>query len=157
MIELLAFWNYFESGQIREVLCEGFTNNSNKVERTIIYNSKNGKLYEYDSFKEKFVLKEKIKPVSENFLGIVGYAGTYTTESIFIGNNLKFKEVQSMDQANLFGFPVQGESTEIIKIINAKNESSNYEAKYSLTGFNGFANLDVKANLNCKLINTYSF
>ena len=85
-------------------------------------------------------------------MGIVGYAGTYTTESIFVGNNLKFKEVQSMDQANIFGFQVQGESTEIIKIINAKNESSNYEAKYSITGFNGFTNLDVQANLNCKLI-----
>ncbi len=157
MIEFLAFWNYFESGHIKEVFCEGFTSDSTKVERIIIYGSKNGNLYEYDSFKEKFVLREKIKTVSENFLGIVGYSGTYTTESIFVGNNLKFKEVQSMDEANLFGLPVQGESIEIIKIINAKKDSSNYEAKYSLTGFNGFVNLDVKANLNCKLIDTYSF
>tara|TARA_S200000501_G_scaffold328071_1_gene327752 strand:- start:6247 stop:6717 length:471 start_codon:yes stop_codon:yes gene_type:complete len=156
MIELLAFWNYFERGLLKEVLCKGIKNDSTKVERTIIYNSKNGKLYKYDSFKEKFVLKEKIKSVSENFMGIVGYAGTYTTESIFVGNNLKFKEIQS-GGGNLLGFPIQGESTEIIKIINAKNESSNYEAKYSLEGFNGFATVDAKTNLNCKLIDTYSF
>ena len=156
MIELLAFWNFFESGLLKEVLCTGVTNENNKVERTIIYNSKNGNLYEYDSFKEKFVLKEKIKSVSENFMGIVGYAGTYKTESIFVGNDLKFKEIQS-GGGNLFGFPVQGESTEIIKIFNAKNDSLNFNAKYSLTGFNGFANLDAKTNLNCKLIDTYSF
>ena len=89
-------------------------------------------------------------------MGIVGYAGTYTTESIFVGNDLKFKEIQS-GGGNLFGFPIQGESTVIMKIINAKNESLNYNAKYSSTGFNGFANVDIKANLNCKLINTYSF
>ena len=156
MIEFLAFWNYFESGHIKEVFCEGFTSDSTKVERIIIYGSKNGNLYEYDSFKEKFVLKEKIKSVFENFMGIVGYAGTYTTESIFVGDDLKFKEIQS-GGGNLFGFPIQGESTVIMKIINAKNESLNYNAKYSSTGFNGFANVDAKANLNCKLINTYSF
>ena len=155
MIELLAFWNFFESGRLKEVLCKGITNENNKVERTIIYNSKNGNLYEYDSFKEKFVLKEKIKSVSENLMGIVGYAGTYTTESIFVGDELKFKEIQS-GWGNLFGFPVQGESTVIIKIMNAKNESSNYIAKYSSTGFNGFVNVDVKTNLNCKLIDSYS-
>ena len=156
MIELLAFWNFFESGRLKEVLCTGITNENVKVERTIIYNSKNGNLYEYDSFKEKFVLKEKIKSVSENFMGIVGYSGTYATESIFVGDDLKFKEIQS-GGGNIFGFPVQGESTEIIKIINARNEGLNYNARYSLTGFNGFVNLDAKTNLNCKLIDTYSF
>lgn len=156
MIELLAFWNFFESGLLKEVLCKGITNKNNKVERTIIYNSKNGNLYEYDSFKEKFVLKEKTISVSENFMGIAGYAGTYKTESIFIGNDLKFKEIQS-GWGNLFGFPVQGETTEIIKIFNAKNDSLNLKAKYSLNGFNGFTNVDAKTNLNCKLINTYSF
>ena len=156
MIELLAFWHFFESVRLKEVICKGITNENNKVERTIIYNSKNGNLYQYDSFNEKFVLKEKIKSVSENLMGIVGYAGTYTTESIFVGDDLKFKEIQS-GGGNLFGFPVQGESTVIIKIINAKNESSNYNAKYSLTGFNGFVNVEAKTNLNCKLIDSYSF
>ena len=154
MIELVAFWNFFESGRLKEVLCTGITNENTKIERTIIYNSKNGNLYEYDSFKEKFVLKEKIKYMSEDFMGIVGYSGTYTTESIFVGNDLKFKEIQS-GGGNIFGFPVQGESTEIIKIINARNEGLNYNARYSLTGFNGFVNLDAKTNLNCKLIDTY--
>ena len=60
MIELLAFWNFFESGLLKEVICTGITNENTRVERTIIYNPKNGNLYEYDSFKEKFVLKEKI-------------------------------------------------------------------------------------------------
>ena len=156
MIELLAFLNFFEIGRIKEVLCTGLINDSDKVEKTIIYNSKNGKLYEYDSFQEKFFLKEKNKPVTEDVFGIAGYAGTYNFESIFIGNNLKFMEKLSAD-VDLFGFPTQVETTEIIKIINAKNESSNYKAEYSLTGFNGLKNVDVKSDLNCKLIDTYSF
>ena len=156
MFELLAFWNFFESNLIREVLCEGYSNDSIKVERTIIYNSKNGKLYDYDSFKEKHVLKEQTKYVSDDFLGLVGYSGTYTTESIFVGNNLNVKQIQTLKEGNLFGVPIQGESTEIIKIINAKNNSSNYEAKYSITGY-GIGTTDAKANLSCKLIGTYSF
>ena len=66
MFELLAFWNFFEGGLLKEVLCTGINKYNNKIERTIIFNSKNGKLYEYDSFKEKFVPQEKVKSVSEN-------------------------------------------------------------------------------------------
>ena len=68
---------------------------------------------------------------------------------------MKFQEIVS-GSGSLFGIPVQGESTLMIKIINAKNESSTYKANYSLTGSNGFGNLDSQANLNCKLIDTYS-
>ena len=155
MFEILAFWNFFEDGRLKEVLCTGINKYNNKIERTIIFNSKNGKLYEYDSFKEKFVPQEKVKSVSENLMGLVGVEGTYKTESIFIGDDLKFQEIES-GSGSLFGVPVQGESTLMIKIINAKNESSTYNANYSLTGTNGFGNLDSQANLSCKLIDTYS-
>ena len=156
MFELFAFWNYFQSNILKEVLCEGLTNNSSKkIERTIIFHSKNGELYEYDSFKEKYVIKEKTKYLSENVLNMVGYEGSYITESIFVGNNLKVKEIQSLEEGNLFGIRIFGETTEIIKIINAKNSSLNYEAKYSITGTN-MLSIDEKANLSCKLIGTYS-
>ena len=36
MIELLAFWNFFESGLLKEVLCTGITNENTKVESSFL-------------------------------------------------------------------------------------------------------------------------
>ena len=117
MIELIAFWGLFQPERLNVIDCSGATS------ERIAYNTKTGDIYVYDSFKETYVPKKKVINKSDfgsGLLGSAGYNMTEISESLFVGDNLKIKEVQS-GSGNMNMYSYEAKTTETITIFDANN------------------------------------
>ncbi len=154
MIELIAFWGLFQPERLNVIDCSG------AASERIAYNTKTGDIYVYDSFKETYVPKKKVLNKSDYGSGLLGSAGynmTEKTESLYVGDNLKIKEVQS-GSGRMNAYSYEANTTKTITIFDAnKIEKSNFKGKYSLSGFNGFNSVNKSGNISCKLNSYYEF
>ena len=120
----------------------------------LAYDPRNGDLYTYDSFSETYLPRKKVSSSSDSNLSS-SRSSTIKYDSVFVGNNLKIKEVtKRYRQENLWS-----ESTtykENITIFDAKNRGkSNFEGiyeTYSSTYGNPYGGESSRAKISCKLV-----
>ena len=106
----------------------------------LAYDPRNGDLYTYNYFKEKYVLKRKTKTDSKSGCSYFYCSSRYITtkiESTYVGNDLKILETESGSRTNN-AYSTDIDLTTIIRIFDANTKNKTLKGTYSHYGKTGW-------------------